>query len=348
MDTQTRRRAKEHIMSWGSGGRRPAGAPGDAPATVVLADARHLDAVRASGLAGPGTLVFTPGSGEPRDGVVPYGGSLSEPGEDFALGEDFFLQTQDYASSAFMSVLGPTVLRIFGPADFSAFLADADRAFTEGVFPEYLITPAVLLADTAALGGAPDADGPALRLYVDAGGRISLSPTGSPLGTVGDDLTTLLTRYEHTNAASEAPCAVSLAAAVPEEARTAALQVRPFLGRYLTAVKALRAMTAQDIGGLSVSGFGHRLTEGLAASGAEDDLLDPALPLVLWNTDQAYVVAGGRVFAVDRSFAGAVECLLAAGPAASSFVPDHVLDRVRAFFAERGLALDTRTPAGAR
>ncbi|MET7270664.1 daptide biosynthesis RiPP recognition protein [Streptomyces flaveolus] len=346
MDTEARRRAKEHIMSWGSGGRRPAGAPGTSVATVVLADARHLDAVLASGLTGPGTLVFTPGPGDLAAGIVQYGGSLSEPGEDFALGEDFYLQTQDYASSAFMSVLGPTVLRVFGPADFSAFLADADRAFTEGAFPEFLITPAVLLADTAALGGPLGADGPALRLYVDAEGRISLSPTGSPLGTVGDDLAALLIRYEHVNAASEAPCAVSLGAAVPEEARTAALQVRPFLGRYLAAVKALRALTAQDIGGLKVSGFGHRVTGGLAA-GTGNDLSDPELPLVLWNTEQAYVVADGRVFAVDHAFAGAVECLLA-GPDAAGLAPDHVLDRARAFFTDRGLTLQTRIPVGAR
>ncbi|MEU3732159.1 daptide biosynthesis RiPP recognition protein [Streptomyces sp. NPDC033538] len=346
MDTEARRRAKEHIMSWGSGGRRPSGATGTTVATVVLADARHLDAVLASGLTGPGTLVFTPGPGDLAAGIVPYGGSLSEPGEDFALGEDFYLQTQDYASSAFMSVLGPTVLRVFGPSDFSAFLADADRAFTEGVFPEYLITPAVLLADTAALGGPRGNDGPALRLYVDTEGRISLSPTGSPLGTVGDDLPALLARYEHVNAASEAPCAVSLGAAVPEEARTAALQVRPFLGRYHAAVKALRALTAQDIGGLKVSGFGHRVTPGLAAD-AGDDLTGPGLPLVLWNAEQSYVVAGGRVFAVDRAFAGAVECLLA-GPVAEGLTPGHVLDQVRAFFTERGLSLQTRTPVGAR
>jgi hypothetical protein len=345
MDTPTRRRAKDHIMSWGSGGRRPASVPEGSLATIVLADARHLDAVTASGLIGPGTLVFVPGTGEATADTVPYGGSLAEAGADFALGEDFYLQTQDYASSAYMSVLGPTLIRVFGMEDFTAFLADADRAVHEGAFPEFLITPAVLLADTAALGGPLDADGPGLRLYVDTEGRISTSPSGSPLGTVGDDLATLVTRYEHVNAASEAPCAVSLGAAVPEEARTAALQTRPFLGRYLAAVKALRALTAQDVGGLKVSGFGHRLA---AAVTGDADLRDPSLPLVLWNAEQAYVVAGSRVFAVDHSFATAVEGLTTA---TTDHLPAHVLDQARAFFTDRGLPLatpTTRIPAGVR
>ncbi|MEU2288656.1 daptide biosynthesis RiPP recognition protein [Streptomyces sp. NPDC013178] len=354
MDTPTRRRAKDHIMSWGAGGRRPASVPEGSVATIVLADARHLDAVTASGLTGPGTLVFVPGTGEASGNTIPYGGSLADPGADFALGEDFYLQTQDYASSAYMSVLGPTLIRVFGLEDFSAFVADADRALHEGVFPEFLITPAVLLADTAALGGPRDGDGPALRLYVDAEGRVSTSPSGSPLGTVGDDLASLLTRYEHVNAASEAPCAVSLGGAVPEEARTAALQTRPFLGRYLAAVRTLRALTAQDVGGLKVSGFGHRLTN--SATG-DADLRDPALPLVLWNTEQAYVVAGGRVFAVDHAFAAAVERLLTdtadstGANDATAPLPVHVRDQVRAFFTDRGLPLDiptTRIPAGAR
>ncbi|WP_189712548.1 daptide biosynthesis RiPP recognition protein [Streptomyces phaeofaciens] len=343
MDTATRRRAKEHIMSWGSGGRRPSGVPETSIATIVLADARHRDAV--GHLTGPGTLVFVPetGAGEATGGTVPYGGSLRDPGVDFALGEDFYLQTQDYASSAYMSVLGPTVVRVFGLEDFSAFVADADRALHEGVFPDFLITPAVLLADTAALGGPRTADGPALRLYVDPDGRVSTSPSGSPLGTVADDMATLVTRYEHVNAASEAPCAVSLGAAVPEEARTAALQTRPFLGRYLAAVQALRALTSQDVGGLKVSGFGHRLG---GTSDGDADLRDPSLPLVLWNTEQAYVVAGGRAFAVGHSFAAAVESLLTSAP---DRLPVHVLDQVRAFFTDRGLPVpDTRTPAGAR
>src|SRR5262245_61375126 len=126
MDTATRRRAKEHIMSWGSGGRRPSGVPETSIATIVLADARHLDAV--AHLSGPGTLVLVPGTGEPAGQAlpyggrqtVPYGGSLTDPGADFSLGEDFYLQTQDYASSAYMSVLGPTVIRVFGLEDFSA------------------------------------------------------------------------------------------------------------------------------------------------------------------------------------------------------------------------------------
>ncbi|MET9610531.1 daptide biosynthesis RiPP recognition protein [Streptomyces sp. NPDC006512] len=350
METQARRRAKEHIMSWGSGGARPAGVPTGSVATIVLADRAHLAALTASGLVGPGTLVFAPGSadGDEAAQVVGYEGSLAEPGADFALGEDFYLQTQDYASSAYMSVLGPTLVRVFGTEDFAAFCADADRAFAQGVFPEFLITPSVVIADLAALGAAGQEDGPGLRLYVGPDGSVSTSPGGTPLGTVGETPEVLATRFEHVNAASEVPCAVSLGAVVPEEARTAALQVRPFLARYLAAVRALRTLTAQDIGGLKVSGFGARLTPGLSAAGHESDLLDAGLPLVLFTPDQAYAVHSGRVFTIGHTTARALEALLAAQDAAEDFAAPAVLDRVRTFFADRGIRLDARIPAGVR
>ncbi|MBC9718885.1 hypothetical protein H9Y04_40790 [Streptomyces sp. TRM66268-LWL] len=347
-------------MSWGSGSARPAHVPAASTATIVLADGAHLDAVAASGLIGPGTLVFAPDTGAPprHPQQVGYTGSLTEPGADFCLGEDFYLQTQDYASSAYITVLGPTLVRLFTLDDFAAFLGDADRAFAEGVFPAFLTTPSVLLADTSALGSPGAVDGPTLRLYVDHDGAISLSPGGTALGQAGDDLTTLTQRFDRINAVSEAPCAVTLGAVLPEEARTAALLVRPYLGRYLAAVKALRVLTAQNVLGLQVSGFGGRLTAGLAAAGAEADLLDAELPLVLSTAQQAYVAAAdGRIFTVNHTVAAAVECLLAAGDHADQFTDPHVLDQVRSFFAARDVPLgvpafhpadDTRLPIGAR
>lgn len=345
MDTTTlsdadtaRRRLKRHLISWATG--TPLDPPAPAPATgthtLVLADAAHLAAVTAAGLAGPDTLVLVPGlPGEVPDGTAAYDGSLTEPGGEFSNGQDFFLQTHAYAASPFMTVFGPTVVRVFDEDDHAAFLADADRALTDGVFPEFLVTSSVLLADPGALGGGHDpADGPALRLYADPDGRVSLSPTGAVLGTVDDTLATLTARHaELTHGA-----AGTLAAARAD---------RPHLPRYLAAVTALRSLMARGVTGLSVSGFGSRLTPGLAATGAAADLADPGLPIVLHRDEEAYAVAGSRLFALDVRAARALECLLATGGDTAGLVPAEDLARTVALLDRHGIALDLPLPVAA-
>jgi hypothetical protein len=150
------RRVKQHIMSWGTGTDR-LGVPDDGTvATIALTDRLHLAGVVGSGLTGPDTVILAPGEHDDKAGVVGYGGSLAEPGVDFSVGDDFFLQTQDYASSAFMSVLGPTLIRITDGDDFVTFLTDVDCALAEGLFPDFAIAPSVFIADLPALG--PDQD----------------------------------------------------------------------------------------------------------------------------------------------------------------------------------------------
>ncbi|AGL13770.1 daptide biosynthesis RiPP recognition protein [Actinoplanes sp. N902-109] len=351
MDRAQLRLVKRHIMSWGTGTPEPVALPAGAVATIALADRGHLAAVLASDLAGTGTVVLAPGEDDLAAGVVGYAGSLFEPGSDLAVGDDFFLQNQDYASSRFMSVLGPTLLRITNGDDFAEFLADADTAFTAGTFPEFAITPPVRITDLPALGADPAAGGPALRLYVGPDGAISTSPNGSPLGRVGDSLAELVATWERLNQASTVPCAVSIGAVVPEEVRSAELLSRPFLARYLVALDALRMMTANEVIGVRVSGFGGRLNPDLEVRPDAGDFRDPGLPMVLWTTEQAYVYdTTGRVFALDRLSAAAVECLIVAGDtgAAAEYVPPAALTRVNGFFAERGIQLGNGQPAGAR
>lgn len=350
MNREDFRRVKRHIISWGTGtALTPAPRVGTV-ATIAISDREHLAAVFESGLAGPGTVVLAPGEHDDLAGVVGYGGSLAEIGADLSIGDDFYLQTQDYASSAFMSVLGPTLIQVTDGDDFSSFLTDVDRALVEGVFPDFAIAPSVFIADLPALGAGPGSDGPGLRLYVNPQGVISTSPNGSPLGKVGAPLAELIEAWERINAASLLPCGVCLGAVVPDADRVPALASRPFVGRYLTAVDALRMMTANEIGGVRVSGFGGRLTPGLTVEGDARDLLDPTAPAVLWNADHAYVFQpGGRMFAVDQVSAKAVECLLVAGPAAADFVPPRVIAKVERFFTERGVPLvDNSVALGVR
>ncbi|MFJ6579170.1 daptide biosynthesis RiPP recognition protein [Streptomyces sp. NPDC091368] len=337
-------RLKHHLISWATASPLD-GAPGDGVGTLVLADAAHIPAVTAAGLVGPRTFLLAPDDGT---GVlapaVGYQGSLTEPGDEFSNGQDFFLQTHAYAASPFMTVFGPTVVRVFDQNDFEAFLADADRALAEGIFPEFLLASSVLLADPAALSGHHDpADGPALRLYADRNGQVSASPTGAVLGTVDDGLDRLTECF-----ARAGHGAAALGAVLPAETRTEALRSRPFLGRYLEAVTALRSLLVRGITGLRVSGFGSRLTPGLAAAGA--DLADPTLPIVLYGDEDTYVVAGSRLFAVDRRAAQALECLLATSGVVGDAVPDDQVDQLVELFARHDLTLPVpaRLPVAAR
>ncbi|QWB24174.1 MULTISPECIES: daptide biosynthesis RiPP recognition protein [Streptomyces] len=348
MDMTARARLKQHLISWATAAPL-AGPAGPGVGTLVLADAAHIPAVTAAGLVGPRTLLLAPDDGT---GVlapaVGYQGSLTEPGDEFSNGQDFFLQTHAYAASPFMTVFGPTVIRVFDGNDFEAFLADADRALAEGVFPEFLITSSVLLADPAALSGAPDpADGPALRLYADRNGQLSTSPTGAVLGTLDDTLGTLTERFARTGSG-----AAALDAALPAGTRAEALRARPFLARYLEAVGALRGLMARGATGLRVSGFGSRLTPGLAETGADADLADPTLPIVLYGggDGEAHIVAGSRLFAVDRRAAQALECLLATSGEPGDLVPAAELDQLADLFSRHDLSLPApvRVPAAAR
>ena len=339
MDRDELRRVKRHLMSWGTGDHRHVAAPVDGVATLGLDDPDHLVAAEASGLVGPATVVLAPGPlDDPR--FAGYDGSLGEPGTELALGDEFFLQTQDYANSAYLSVLGPTLVRVSDAEDLALFLADADRAMTEGVFRDFLTAPAVRIADVGALGAGAVADDPRLRLQVDADGMVSTSPSGLPLGQVGAPLADLEAAWRRANRASTVPCAVSLGRTVPEVERAAAVGARPSLGRYLAVLDVLRILTVNEIGALHVSGFGDRLGD-VPAGSTGADLTDPTLPVLAWNEDGGYVVARGRVFGVDLVAARVVECLLALGSVAdaSECMPAAQVGRVADFFARHQVGL---------
>ncbi|WP_116246387.1 daptide biosynthesis RiPP recognition protein [Nocardiopsis sp. FIRDI 009] len=341
MDRSELRRIKQHLMSWGTGQEPPATAVTDGAATIVVSDPGHLPEVIGSDLVGTGTVVLAPGTYD-TPGVVGFDGSLDEPGGEASLGDEFFLQTQDYATSEFMSILGPTLVRVGNTEDFRLFLADADRALEEGVFPDFAIAPALRFADVPGLGHGPGIDGPGLRLHVSPEGRISTAPGGSGIGRVGDSLSALRAAWGRANGDSTAPCAVCLGEAVPEAERAAALRERPWLGRYLTVVEALRTMNLNNIADLRVSGFGGRITEGLAGEGHDTDLRDDRAPVVMWNSESGYVYDPGtrKVFVLEHVAASAAELLVSTGSRdrAAQYAPLGPLARVEDFLSRSGAA----------
>ncbi|GAA1460152.1 hypothetical protein NE857_32700 [Nocardiopsis exhalans] len=341
MDRTELRRVKQHLMSWGTGQAVPGNPAPGSVATIVTADPAHLAGLAQSGLIGPGTVVLAAGPDTP--GAVGFDGALDEPGTEISIGDDFFLQTQDYATSEFMSIIGPTLVRVSDAADFRHFLSDADRAYAEGVFPEFATAPAVRIADLPGLGASPDGDGPRTRLYVNTDGDISTSPGGSGLGRVGDPLSALQASWDRANTESALPCSVCLGATVPEAERSRELLDRPWLGRYLDVLPALRTMTVNNVGGLRVSGFGGRITQAFAETGHDHDLREPSAPVVMWDDERGYVydLASDRVFAVEHIAASAAELILATGSVrgAAEYAHPEALSQVERFFTDAGVSL---------
>lgn len=342
-----KKKMKAHLMSWGSGTFDPAGddTAGPAARTIVLASADLAPDMAGSDVAGPATVVFAPTGAEHSAGaqLVEYEGSVAESGEELSVGEDFFVQIQDYATSEYMSALGPTLVRILEEGDFTAYLADADAARDAGTFREFLVSPAVQLADLPGLGADPHGDGPRRRLFVAESGAASTSPTGVELGVLGDGIEALTTRWQQINAGGSPGCAVCLGAVVDEAQRAGALAQRPWLGRYLAAVAARRDLSARGVTGAQVSGFGNRLTS------AASDVADPAddtgvdVPLVLWTAEAVYVhhPVDSRTFELNRPAGELAELLAVCGSlaAATEFADAGQLGEVAARFADAGVPL---------
>lgn len=338
--TPDRATIKRHLMSWAAGtppGPVSAAAGGDASATVLVESSEHVAELRATGVIGPQTVVFAPD--DRAEGSVVYEGTATEPGQELVIG-DFYLQIQDYATSPYMTVLGPTLVRIFGGEDFSALLHDADVAREDGAFADFATAPAVQLADLPALGLRAGSDGPRLRLYVDAEGTMSTSTSGLALGSVGTAPRDLAARWDELNEPSAAPCAVCLGDAIPDADRVDALAARPWLARYLLALDALRDLHARGIGSVHVSGFGGRLDERIAERPAREV---PLGPLLLWSEDTAYVRAAlaGRTFELPPDVGRLAEALLVCGSVAEAhdLADAGELQRVATMFSKQGVEL---------
>jgi hypothetical protein len=317
-----------------------AGVAGGGAGTVVLESAGQLGPLLETDLVTDRTIVFAPGVAD-GSRVVGYEGSFGEPGAEFTLGDTFYLQIQNYAISEYVSVVGPTLVRVADEVDFEAYLTDADRAVREGVFPQFLTNPVIQLADLPALGAGIEGDGPDLRLYVRSSGALTTSPSGADFGSVGDRLPDLMSRWTALNNSAAAPCAVCLASALDEAERSRALTRRPWLGRYLAAVEAIRDVRARGIADPQVSGFGRRLVPDLPLLEDAADGVDPAAAVLLWAGEEAFIYHPGsaRTFRVPLSTARIAETLLACGSteSAAGRLPQSHVRQVADMLAAQGV-----------
>src|SRR5699024_9071724 len=201
--------------------------------------------------------------------------------------------------------------------DLAPPLAAADHAYSAAESPESATHPLTRLCDAPSLG-APVADrGPRLRLYVDAEGQVSTSPSGAVLGNVHDDIDSLETAWAKVNAGSDFPCAVGLAQTVPEDARVTGLTSRPWIGAYHSALAGIRDVRGRELanpGDIAVSGFGAILDPALASE-PRKDLGRGNAPVVMWTDDAAFVhdPASERTFQLGLPVARLAERLLVLG-----------------------------------
>jgi len=330
-----------HLMSWGTG----SDSVGGRPLRTVLSAA----GLRTAGVTGPAAFaaairrltdypagatnevaVLVPvDDREPiaaqlldsRVEIVGYDGDFTDAADEIAVGDDFFLQCQSYAVTPFMSVIGPTLVRIDGIEDFEAFLTDADVAHESGEFAEHTRHPLIQLADLPALrgpaqrgsgqeGSAQSSD-PARRIFVAADGALSTSPSGAVLGSFGDPLETVLSSWQQLQPADPAAAdPVPLHRALPEPVRLTALRDRPWLPRYLTVLDALRHANQLGHPDTAVAGFGESADVAFSRSVA-----DPALPVLLAGDDVNLVhdPLSGKTFAVSADTARLVGVLSVAG-----------------------------------
>lgn len=198
-------------------------------------------------------------------------------GADLAFGDGLEMCVRHYGVADFEALDMPTALVISDDDDFSAYLRDADAAWNGGRFASYTTHPAAVIGNLAGLGGVADSAGPMRRLYVDDDGVARTSPWGRGLGTYDEGIDVLDQRWQRWNAASARPDASCLDAALPESDRVEALGERPFIARYATVLQTIRAARASGRTARQVSGFGGRLSEGLAAPAVADPVDAPVL-----------------------------------------------------------------------
>lgn len=183
-----------------------------------------------------------------------------------------------------------------------------------------------------------------------ADGSLSVSPWGARLGALGDGLARLEAEWHRLGRAGAAPCAVALGRVVPEAVGAAAAAERPWLGRYLAAVDALRELQARGIAEARVSGFGHRLAPALEGVDDAHDTVGTDAPMLLWTQDEAYVhiVDSRRTFKVDHAAGAAVEALLVCGSveAAHTYADRTALLRAERLFRHVGVELAGDTLVG--
>ena len=292
-----------NLMSWARG----VDAPNRASKVVVIEDASLLPDVGRHEFLTPATAVFvpgaaqTPGSGQPlavSNGgqVFSYVGDFRDPDADIQVGEDFYVQQQSYAVSEFVPVGGPTILRACSDIDVAAFYRDADTARSAGKFPAALLHPQSLLGDMPSLGfrpGSPEVS----HIYVAGSGEVLTSPSGIPLGILGD---------------SDRRWSRSWVSGITEVGLRPEVADRPWISHYMLAADALRHAAVRGLQDMRVSGFGGHLVPAL--DGTEVRVPGQS-SLLLFNSSVAHLHDGAtsKTYRLGSDAAKFVDVMLAIG-----------------------------------
>lgn len=336
------------LMLWAVGAGKPLGVPpltndtGGA-AVVVAESADALDRAATHGVVDESTRLFVRDdlahatSSTIASAATTFQGRFDAVGTEVRMGDTFRLQVQSYAVSEFLSIVGPTLIRITDADDLATLVADAESCVVDGVFPDFLTNPAVQLADIPAISGdGLDQSGPANRLWLGED-AVSTSPWGAPLD--GPRLADLHRHWSELNAHAPHRDAVALAKAVPTAEGDAILERPDELRRFLTAVSAVRALRARGMQHVCVSGYGMRVNDALAphAHGS------PRAVTIAVSDDAHFLVDTdtGRAFGVSPAFASAADALLTVGSVndAAEFSPREQVVAVADLLAGAGVAL---------
>ncbi|WJV47447.1 daptide biosynthesis RiPP recognition protein [Streptomyces flavofungini] len=300
--------AAEQLSAWFTGevaGARPAAQ------SVLVQSGGDVRALVDGGLLAPDAYVFAAPADLPEaDGLrtVEVEGGVEYSGDELVMSGNLYVQVFDYGSLPYLSVAGPTVVRVTGPEDHQAFLDDADRAVRDGVWSEGLAHPSVQLADLATLV-RPTKDTGLGRLYVTTGGQVRT-------GVGGQDLGHVTAGAEALRAALDA-CAgdPSLGSVVPGDVLRSGAAERPWLERYAKALEVRRRLAPKYGTDIRVSGFGGRFTDELPAhpvESAREVLLVEALGDFLAVRTDDY-----RLFRLGKGSARLLEVFCALGAASS-------------------------------
>lgn len=288
------------------------------PRQVVVSQRPDLiDSMLDAGLIVQGADVYVengpltvPTSADLRMGVGSFRGSFTSASSLIQLSDGLELRSRPYGAAEFLCLDSPTILWIENSDDLSAYLRDADIAWSTGRFAEHLTHPNAIVANLAAVGGAADLAGPASRLFVFPDGGISTSPTGRQLGWHDSGLADIDDRWRSANAASRHPDAICLDRVVADRDRTDALAERPWIGRYVVVAGVLRGIRARARQPSAVSGFGNRFAAGLPPPEQPDPLNDPVL-VRLGSVVIAVDPLDGSWTQLSKQASGALEALLA-------------------------------------
>lgn len=307
MTDETLKYAANRLTLWARGDLVTSRAP-----AVIFVPAEHVSWVRdpRSGLLDQGTLVLVrskKGRLDPPSRVgtwLGYRGDFEEPGDEIQVGTELWVQLIDFSGISYLSVAGPTVIRLADADDALAFIREAASVRRKSAIERNLLHAGVEVGDRCALTDSPCTRGgiPA-RLYIDADGTVRTAPRGLPLGTAGDRLDAIAAAGQRYAARGIDPCVPQDIAAVLKQAP------RDDRLMYLNSIDAIRTLQMRTGEPWYVSGVHGRV--------ARDDTGPRVIPhrsdmLLLWSAANfvLFDVRQHRAFAMQAEAAEIADVLL--------------------------------------